>query len=130
MKDSKIPNEADILAINEKLAADLAAKADECATLASQLQTLTAAKDASAKQVAEANTKVTELQTATATLTKERDELKAANSTLESQTKDFNARLAAELSKHGIRTQAAQVKTEAERKLTLTEQCQAAKGAK
>ena len=36
-------------------------------------------------------------------LTKERDDLKASNEKLTSETKDFNTRLATELAKHGIR---------------------------
>lgn len=43
------------------------------------------------------------LETQVATLTKERDDLKASNETLTAQTADFNARVATELAKHGIR---------------------------
>lgn len=43
------------------------------------------------------------LEAQVSTLTKERDDLKASNEKLTAETKDFNARLATELAKHGIR---------------------------
>lgn len=47
--------------------------------------------------------RVPALEANVSTLTKERDDLKASNEKLTTETKDFNARLATELAKHGIR---------------------------
>src|SRR5262245_11513191 len=111
--DSK-PDQTDILAQIEQLNA--------------QVATLTTERDTLRSQLAEA-TKGSETLTATLGVrTKERDDLKAENETLKAGQADFNKRLAAELSKHGIRAQAVEHKEPATRKLTATEKCLAAKG--
>jgi len=99
-------DQADIVAENERLAAELATAtatlaksdaviADAAATRDAALKERDEAKTALATLTAERDTARAEL----ATVAKERDELKAVD-------RNFTTRLAGELAKHGIRAQA------------------------
>jgi len=104
--DNNTPmSQEDILAANETLTANLAAVTSERNALAAQNGGLTAtitALTSERDQLAEANGILTASVTA---LTKERDTLASENATLKAADKDLNARVAAELAKHGVRAE-------------------------
>src|SRR4051812_27408789 len=94
-----IPNEADVIAANEKLTADLAAANSLTATEANRANAAEARATTAEASLATANTNLV-------AVTAERDTLKAANVKLEADMKDFNARVAADVAKAGIRKEA------------------------
>lgn len=85
-------DQADILAELETLRPKLAAAEANVTKLTKDLE----AANATAA-------KVPKLETDLSAVTKERDDLKAENEKLTTQMADFNARVATELAKHGIR---------------------------
>lgn len=115
------PDQVDIVAQNERLTAELTAAHGSITDLRGQVQSLTE------KNLAQANDLVAAQSSITA-LTSERDSLRSDNERLQGDMKDFNARVAAEIAKHGIRPTAVDNKPEKERVLTMTDKCLAAKG--
>jgi hypothetical protein len=90
---------------------------------------VTAERDGLQLKLAEA-TKASETNLAIVTeRTKERDALAAENAVLKSNDYDFNKRVATEVARLGITAKATEAKPEpAQKELTATEKCQAAKG--
>ena len=86
------PDQADILAANERLTAELQAAIAERDDVRTQVTSLTGERDAALRERDEARTN-------SAAVTTERDRLAGID-------RDFNRRLAAELAKHGIRPEA------------------------
>jgi chromosome segregation ATPase len=117
------PDQADVLAQFEQVKTDLATAKQTIGTLQGQVTSLEAEKATLTTTASEATTKAATLETNLSTATTERDALKAENATLQASMTDFNARVAAEIAKHGIRPAAIAQKPEEGRKLTLTEQC-------
>lgn len=125
-----LPDQADIVAQNEQLTADLAAANGLLTESQASVTTLTAERDA-------ARARVTELETSSATLTTERDaaradvtRLTADNARLTADMASFEKRVAAELVKHGIRTDGSKETETPAKPLTLTEKVLAARAAK
>lgn len=124
MEDQK-----DILAANERLTADLAASAaalvavrEECDKLAAEVKSAQVDRDNALVEVAELKEANAELMQQNAALRDERDKLAA-------EDRDFNKRLAAALVKHGVRAEGVAVGSDdPAKKLSLTEQCRAARG--
>ncbi len=110
-------DQADVLADLEQARADLSTANQTVGTLQAQITTLTSERDTARSE-------------ATAAI-QERDALRSENATLKQQMSDFNRRLAAELSKHGIRNaEAPKAESTPAKPLTATEKVLAAKGAK
>lgn len=122
-------DQSDILAANERLTAELAASAESLATaradvakLADDVKAAQADRDQALVNVAELKEANAELMQQNAALRDERDKLAAAD-------RDFNKRLAAALAKHGVRAEGVAVAgDDPAKKLSLTEQCRAARG--
>lgn len=113
----------EIMAENSTLNSELATAKQNITNLTAQVGALTTERDAAKASLVAANSTIT-------AMTSERDILKAANVKLDADMKDFNAKVAAEVAKHGINPKAASAEKTSEQKgkLTLTEQCLAAKG--
>ncbi len=110
------PDQADIVALNEKLTADLATAEGRVTALEAQLKQANEGYTNATKMLGEANTK---LAAADSEVTK----LKASQS-------DFDAKVAAEVAKKGISTQAVNQPAAGSKEPSLTEQCLAAKASK
>lgn len=92
-------DQSDILAANEKLRADNATATANIAKLTADLS----AANASVAKLANLEAELATERVNVVKLTKERDDLKAINDKLTGEMKDFNAKVASELAKHGIR---------------------------
>ena len=124
-------DQQDVVALNERLTADLSASQQLLEESNARNATLTTERDTAVLNLGTATTALEAANANVLTVTAERDNLSAENAGLQTQMADFNKRLAAELSKHGIRHNAVEQKPEPEgKKLTLTEQCLAAKAGK
>ena len=119
-------DEAAAVAEITRLTADLA-------TANTSLTTITGERDKARTDLATANTSITTLTTERDTAKAEVTRLKGENDKLTNDMKDFNARVAAEVAKKGIRSTAAETGTDNKakegEKLTATEKVLAAKGA-
>ena len=111
-----LPDQADIVALNEKLTTDLAAATAKVTGLEAQLKLATEAKTKAESELAE----VTKLKGAAES---EVTKLKASQS-------DFDAKVAAEVARKGISTQAVHQPAAGGKEPSLTEQCLAAKAGK
>jgi uncharacterized protein (DUF3084 family) len=127
-----VADQADVLAQLEGLTADLATAQTTITTLQGQGTVLTGERDSTRSDLATATQERDEARTSLGAVTRERDSLKSENATLKEQMADFNKRLAAELSRHGIRNSEASAKPapQENRKLTATEEVLARKGVK
>lgn len=123
-------NEADIIAANERLTAELAAATTERDQLRAQLAQANETRNTATNLLTEANQRVS-------SLTEERDgartslqAMTADRDRLAGESRDFNRRLAGELAKHGIRADGVAPGSNAgsEALGTLTEQCRAILG--
>lgn len=124
-------DQQDIVALNEKLTADLSASQQLLDESNARNAALTAERDEAVQKLSTAAAALDASNANVTAITAERDKLAAENASLQTQMADFNKRLAAELSKHGIRREAIDQKPEHEgKKPTLTEQCRAAKAGK
>jgi hypothetical protein len=110
------PDQADIVALNEKLTADLATFTGRVTALETQLKQANDAKLKAESDLAE----VTKLKGAAES---EVTKLKASQS-------EFDAKVAAEVAKKGISTQAVNQPAAGSKEPSLTEQCLAAKASK
>ncbi len=123
------PDQADVIALNEKLTADLQTANDNLKTATESLTAANATIEAQKTQLAEAQKGSETLQQIVSARTKERDDLKAENDALKIKMADFDKAVAAEVAKKGIRATAPETsKTQPDRPLTATEKCLAAKG--
>lgn len=124
------PDQADILAQNGQLTADLDTAKQTIGTLQGQVTALTTERDTARTDLATVTSEREAANTHLAALTQERDSLKAENATLQEQMADFNKRVATELAKHGIRGEG-ETKAAAtpEKPLTLDEKVAAHKAA-
>jgi chromosome segregation ATPase len=124
---SKPEDQTDVIALNERLTTDLANAVKERDEARKSLAALTTERD-DAK--ATAQTITGERDQARADLTK----MTAERDALAKTDRDFNARLAAEMAKHGIRPDAMKAATstpeEPKKAMTATERVLAAKGVK
>ena len=119
---TKIPDQDDVLATNERLTAELKAANELLETAQEDLSTATAR----AGQLTE---RVTVLETAAKVAGEELARLKAENSDLSARMADFNKAVAAEVCKLGLNPKAADHKpAPAETDLTPTQRVLAAKG--
>lgn len=110
-----LPDQADIVALNEKLTSDLAAATSRVTALEAQVKTAEAAKTKAETDLAE----VTKLKVAAES---EVTKLKASQA-------DFDAKVAAEVARKGISGQAVGAPAANGKAPTLTEQCIAARAA-
>lgn len=92
-------DQSDILAANEKLRAD---NATATATITKLTADLSAA-NASVAKFANLEAELATERGNVSKLTKERDDIKASNDKLTGEMKSFDAKVASELAKHGIR---------------------------
>jgi len=123
MPNETIPDQADVLALNVKLTADLSAAraelashvqlAAECESLKTDMAALQsekarlealveATRDSDA--IVSARAEIESLKASVTALTGERDAIKADNAKLKTDMSDFNKRVACEIAKHGIST--------------------------
>jgi chromosome segregation ATPase len=116
------PDQADIIAANERLAADLS--------------TLTAERDTLKASLATANTERDTAKAALQTVAAERDTLKTENQTLKAENtalkgkeSDFNKAVAGQVAKFGIDNPAPKAEASSDKKLSATEKVLKAKGA-
>jgi len=145
-------DQADILAANEQLTANLAALQRQLAEARTALDTanaergqfqtqltaateqLTAARGDNTRlqaQLTEARQGNASLQEIVTARTRERDDLKAENTALQTKMADFNKSVAAEVAKLGITKLAVQLDPKAaatDKPTNLTDECRAAKG--
>lgn len=132
------PDQADILAANERLTTELAAATRErdearnrIAALEAQLIQANETRNNATNLLTEANQTVASLTQQLADARSERDGLRAERDTLAAADRDFNKRVSAELVKHGIRAEGVEVLgATGTKKLTLTEECRLANAAK
>jgi len=124
-----IPDQEDILATNERLITENARLTGELAAATELLETAQA-QSAEATQHAEALAKRLEtVETAAKVVGEENARLKAENAQLTGKMADFNAAVAAEVQKLGLRPKAAEHKQPpADADLTPTQRVLAAKG--
>ena len=122
-----LPDQNDVLAQVTSLNESLAAANQEKATFQGRVIALETEKAALETDKANLTQQVTALTGERDTLKGENATLKAENEKLQGDMKNFDARLAAELAKHGISPKAADVKPEGEKQLTWTEKAIAAK---
>ncbi len=124
-----IPDQEDILAINERLTADnqrLTAELTAATDLLETAQQQTAAASQRADQLA---SQIGPLETAAKVAGEELTRLKAENAQLTAKMADFNQAVAAEVQKLGLRPKAAEPKeAPAQTDLTPTQRVLAAKG--
>ena len=132
MPENQAPDQVDIVAQNTQLHADLNTARQTIGTLQASVTSMTAERNTLRTQLDASNSNATALHAQVTTVTGERDAARTENGSLQVQMKDFNARLAAELSKHGIRPNGVPADntpaSPASGKLTVTEQCLIAKG--
>ena len=127
MADTKDQN--DVIAQNEKLTKDLSSAQKEATDAKSELQKVTGEKSGLESQLTKANEDKATAEKNLATANKERDEAREEVKKLQASQSEFDKKLSAELSKHGIRSEASkETVVDPNKKLTLTEQCRLAKG--
>jgi chromosome segregation ATPase len=131
-----IPDQSEIVALNDQLKADLATAKQTIGTLQKQVDAEKASNATLTGEVSTLKKNLTDSQAATtkansdlATITSERDTLKATNAELSAKEQDLEKRTAAKVAALGISGKAAaQPAAKADKKLSLDEQVALAKG--
>jgi predicted nucleic acid-binding Zn-ribbon protein len=130
MSDStKIPDQDDVLATNERLQADNTRLTGELQAANELLETAQADLNTATQRSADLTGRVTTFETAAKVAGEELTRLKAENATLTAKMADFNKAVAAEVRKLGLNPKAADHKEPAaDADLTPTQRVLAAKG--
>ncbi len=124
-----IPDQEDILAINERLTADNTRLTAELTAATELLETAQAQTTAASQRADALAARIGPLETAAKVAGEELTRLKAENAQLTAKMADFNQAVAAEVQKLGLRPKAADHKeTPAQTDLTPTQRVLAAKG--
>jgi len=128
-EQTNIPDQDDVLAINERLKADNTRLTGELAAANELLETAQADLNTATQRSADLAARVATLEVATKVAGEELTRLKAENATLTAKMADFNKAVAAEVRKLGLNpTPAEHKEAPADKDLTPTQRVLLAKG--